>query len=158
MKTMKKSILILLPLVMLFSATKITLAQNNKTGDNNGIVMLPYESIQWAAIGEEFPGVEVAQLRGDMTKGAYAIYLKLPANFSLPLHYHDNTEWGIIISGSLIVGDENGKTTTLTPGSYAYFPKKVLHSIIAGPSGCVLLEESNEKESTVMAKEKNTMK
>jgi quercetin dioxygenase-like cupin family protein len=86
-----------------------------------------------------------------MTKGAYALYVRLPANFSIPLHYHGNTEWGIIISGSLIIGDEKGKKTTLTPGSYAYFPKGALHTTAAGPSGCVFLEESNEKESTVMA-------
>jgi quercetin dioxygenase-like cupin family protein len=151
---MKNSILILLSFALCISITNNSLAQNKKMSETKEVVLIPYESIQWAPIGEEFPGVEVAPLRGDMTKGAYALYVKLPANFSFPLHYHGNTEWGIILSGTLVLGDKNGKETTLTAGSYVYYPKGNLHSIKAGPEGCVFLEESNEKESTVMAGDK----
>lgn len=122
--------------------------------DNKELIILPYESIEWVPVGEEFPGAEVALLRGDPTKGAYALYAKLPPNFTIPLHYHGNTQWGIVLSGTLVLGDEKGKEILLNAGSYVYFPKGNLHYLKAGPKGLVFYEQSDEKESTVMVDDK----
>ncbi|HYB53713.1 MAG TPA: DUF4437 domain-containing protein, partial [Thermoanaerobaculia bacterium] len=37
------------------------------------------------------PGVKIADLWGDHTKGAYGAITKFPAGFSAPLHTHTNT-------------------------------------------------------------------
>jgi quercetin dioxygenase-like cupin family protein len=144
-----KSFMLALVLAVGLVGAHDSLAQKKMPAKKNAVV-LPYGSIKWESAGEEFPGVQIAQLHGDMTKGAYAAYVKLPAGFGFPLHYHGNDQWGTVVSGTLIIGMESGKEMRLGPGSYVYMPKGVRHSIAAGDEGCVFLETSNEKESTTM--------
>lgn len=145
-------------IVMLFGITVApygeATAQKKQTASGemaqNGFVLLPVNELQWQPFGEEFPGVDFALAQGDPSQGAYAMYVRLPAGMMIPLHYHGNDEWGVVISGTVIVGLENGRQTTLGPGSYIFSPKGVRHTTTAGPEGCVFLEVSNEKESTFM--------
>lgn len=115
-----------------------------------GVVLQPLNELRWQPFGEEFPGADFALVQGDPSKGAYAMYVRLPAGLMIPLHYHGNDQWGVVISGTVIVGLEDGKQTTLGPGSYIFSPKSVRHTTAAGPEGCVFLEVSNEKETTFM--------
>jgi quercetin dioxygenase-like cupin family protein len=145
---MKSSMLTLVLAVGLVGAHD-ALAQKKMPPKKNA-VLLPYESIKWESAGEELPGVQIAQLHGDMTRGAYAAYVKLPAGFAFPLHYHGNDQWGTVVSGTLIIGMESGEEMRLGAGSYVYMPKGVRHTTAAGEEGCVFLEASTEKESTTM--------
>ncbi len=117
------------------------------------LALWPADKIKWESFGEEFPGVMFARLYGDMSKGGYAILVKVPPHFKIPLHYHTNDEWGVVISGTAIIALEDGKEKQYGPGSWLSVPKGVKHTTAAGSDGCVFLEESDEMEGTVMVGE-----
>ena len=68
------------------------------------------------------PGVKVADLWGDHTKGAYGAYLKLPAGFAVPLHTHTHAMKVIFVSGTYIQAPEGKPEVRLGPGSYMMQP------------------------------------
>jgi hypothetical protein len=68
------------------------------------------------------PGVKVADLWGDHTKGAYGAYLKLPAGFAVPLHTHTYTMKVVFVSGTYIQAPEGKAEVRLGPGSYMMQP------------------------------------
>lgn len=118
------------------------------------LALVPADNIKWEPIGEEFPGVMVARLYGDSERGGYAIFVKTPPGFAIPKHYHNNDQWGVIVSGEAIITLQDGKEYRFGPGSWLSFPKKVRHALRAGSQGLVFLEESDEKESTILVGEK----
>ena len=55
-------------------------------------------------------------------------YLEVPANSTLPLHWHPGEEFGYLIKGSGIVTLEDKSTIALTEGSFFNVPFKDVHS------------------------------
>jgi anti-sigma factor ChrR (cupin superfamily) len=68
------------------------------------------------------PGVKIADLWGDHTKGAYGAYVKLPAGFTTPLHTHTYAMKVIFVSGTYIQTPEGKPEVRLGPGSYMMQP------------------------------------
>ena len=64
------------------------------------------------------PGVKVADLWGDHTKGAFGAMFKLPAGFAAPLHTHTHDMKLVIISGSYLQAPEGRTEFALGPGSF----------------------------------------
>ena len=85
-------------------------------------------SLKWgpcpAFIGS---GCEIAVLHGDPAKDNVDILFKVPANFSIPHHWHTSAERMILLSGTLKVTYDGQKSETLTTGMYAYGPSKRAH-------------------------------
>ena len=80
------------------------------------------------------PGAQIAVLAGDPTKpAAYAVRLKLPANYAIPAHSHPTDENVVVTSGEvtwgmgdkLIKGAPSNKT--LPVGGFAQMPANVNH-------------------------------
>lgn len=63
----------------------------------------------------------------------------LEPNAVVPLHHHPNEEFGQVLEGSLELTTDSG-TETLGEGEAFLIPGEMLHSAVAGPSGCRLLE------------------
>ena len=68
------------------------------------------------------PGVKVAPLWGDHTKGPFGAFFKLPAGFAVPLHTHTNVMKVIFLSGTYIQAPEGKPEVRLGPGSYMMQP------------------------------------
>jgi hypothetical protein len=68
------------------------------------------------------PGVKIATLWGDHTKGAFGAYFKLPAGFAVPLHTHTNVMKVAFLSGTYIQAPEGKPEVRLGPGSYMMQP------------------------------------
>ena len=68
------------------------------------------------------PGVKVANLWGDHTKGAFGALFKLPAGFVVPLHTHSNAMKVVFLSGTYIQAPEGKAEVRLGPGSYMMQP------------------------------------
>src|SRR5687767_13067142 len=68
------------------------------------------------------PGVKIATLWGDHTKGPFGAYFKLPAGFAVPLHTHTNVMRAAFISGTYIQAPEGKSEVRLGPGSYMMQP------------------------------------
>ncbi len=96
--------------------------------------------LKWGPCPPIFPkGCEVAVLRGDPANGSSDVFLRTPANYRLPAHWHTSAEHMILVSGELHVTYEGQKPSILRAGSYAYGPAKAKHEARCANRGpCVL--------------------
>jgi beta-alanine degradation protein BauB len=86
-------------------------------------VFLPATQLKWADLDPTgAPGVKIATLWGDPTKGEFGAYLKLPAGFVAPLHTHTHDMKVVFISGTYIQAPEGKPEVRLGPGSYMMQP------------------------------------
>ena len=80
-------------------------------------VVWPADAIKWEA--GPLPGVHVAKLWGDWTKGGpYGVLVKFDAGVMNPLHKHTQTLKIVVISGTFVHQPAGGVETKLGPGSY----------------------------------------
>jgi len=96
--------------------------------------------LQWGACPDFIPqGCEIAVLHGDPTQGNADVFFKVPANFTIPEHWHTSAERMVLVSGELQVSYDGAPTTVLKPGMYAYGPPRLAHRAICGSvAPCVL--------------------
>ena len=60
-------------------------------GSASKLVAMPASDLKWMDLDPKgAPGVKVADVWGDHTKGAYGAFIKFPAGFAAPLHTHTN--------------------------------------------------------------------
>lgn len=96
--------------------------------------------LSWGPCPDFIPkGCEIAVLHGDPGKNNADIFFKVPANFTVPHHWHTSAERMVLVSGELEVTYDGQQPTVLRPGMYAYGPAKVPHkAICADGDPCVL--------------------
>ena len=96
--------------------------------------------LKWGPCPDFIPkGCEIAVLHGDPAKENADVFFKVPANFTIPRHWHTSAERMVLVSGELHVTYEGQPTATLTPGTYAYGPAGLLHHAVCGKGApCVL--------------------
>lgn len=86
-------------------------------------VVVPAADITWKDLDPAgAPGVQIADVWGDHTKGAFRAFLKLPAGFAAPLHTHTHDMRLVFVSGTYIQGPEGKAEFRLGPGSYLMQP------------------------------------
>jgi beta-alanine degradation protein BauB len=97
--------------------------QATKTSKEGQPVVMPAADLKWTDLDPKgAPGVKVADLWGDHTKGAFGAYFKLPAGFAAPLHTHTHDMNVVFVSGTYIQGPEGKPEFRLGPGSYLMQP------------------------------------
>jgi hypothetical protein len=91
------------------------------------------------------PGVKIADLWGDHTKGAFGAMVKLPAGFATPLHTHTYAMKVVFLSGTYIQAPEGQSEVRLGPGSYMMQPGEEYRHITScdKASDCVFFLESD---------------
>jgi quercetin dioxygenase-like cupin family protein len=96
--------------------------------------------LQWARCPSFMPeGCGLAVLHGDPAKPNADVFLRLPANTTIPEHWHTSAERMVLVSGELAVSYKGQERVVLRPGMYAYGPAKVPHSASCAPgASCVL--------------------
>ena len=65
--------------------------------------------------------------RGDPTKGAAVILIKMPAGCKVPWHWHTFGEGLMIVSGKGMIEMKNASPSAVAPGDYVYLPGKHPH-------------------------------
>lgn len=86
------------------------------------------KSLQWGPCPAFIPkGCEIAVLHGDPAKPGADIFFKVPADFTIPKHWHTSAERMVLVSGNLRVTYDGQAPVTLRPGTYAYGPEKLAH-------------------------------
>lgn len=84
---------------------------------------LPASDLKWTDLDPKgAPGVKIADLWGDHTKGAYGAYIKFPAGFTTPLHSHTHAMKAVFVSGTFIQIPEGKSEVRLPPGSFMMQP------------------------------------
>jgi anti-sigma factor ChrR (cupin superfamily) len=123
-----------------------------KTGGSAPIFM-PSADLKWTDLDPGAPGVKIAEVWGDHTKGAYGAFIKFPAGFSAPLHTHTNSAKLVMISGTFIAGPEGRPEVRLGPGSYYFQPGVTYRHTTAcdKASECVFFSVSTGKFDLIPA-------
>jgi len=86
-------------------------------------IPIPVAELKWTDLDPTgAPGVKVADVWGDHTKGAFGAFFKLPAGFAAPLHTHTHDIKVVIISGLYVQQPEGKSPFRLGPGSYLMQP------------------------------------
>ena len=84
---------------------------------------MPSADMKWTDLDPAgAPGVKIADLWGDHTKGAFGALVKFPAGFMTPLHTHTNPFKIVIVSGTFLQTPEGKAQVKLGPGSYLLQP------------------------------------
>jgi mannose-6-phosphate isomerase-like protein (cupin superfamily) len=96
--------------------------------------------LKWGPCPDFIPkGCEIALLHGDTSKPNSDVFFKVPANFTIPHHWHTSAERMVLVSGELHVTYDGQKPVVLRPGMYAYGPPKLAHrATCAKGDPCVL--------------------
>ena len=96
--------------------------------------------LEWGPCPPLFPkGCEIAVLHGEPSKPNADVFLKVPANYAIPPHWHTSPERMVLVSGKLQVQYDGHSPSILEPGTYAYGPAKAPHKASCTGSGpCVL--------------------
>jgi quercetin dioxygenase-like cupin family protein len=91
------------------------------------------EKLTWGPAPAILPaGARLAVLEGDPSKtGPYTMRLDMPAGYRIPPHFHPADEHVTVISGAFQVGMgdtfDQGKLTTLSPGTFGVIPTGMRH-------------------------------
>jgi len=86
-------------------------------------VVKPAADMKWTDLDpQKGPGVKIADVSGDHTKGAFSAFIKFPAGFAAPLHTHTNAVKIVVISGTFVQAPEGKPEFRLGPGSYLFQP------------------------------------
>ena len=116
-------------------------------------VVWPADQLKWVDAAGAPPGVKMAVLWGDPTKGAYGMLQRFPAGFKAPMHTHSSDLRCVVLSGTLIHGEMGGKETKLPPGSYLVTPRTEHHTTeCAAGADCVVFIHATGKFDVVMDK------
>jgi quercetin dioxygenase-like cupin family protein len=143
---------ILLTVGILFAVAAHVSAQapaaTRTSTDAGRLVVKPAADLTWTDLDPKgAPGVKVARLWGDHTKGAFGAFFKLPAGFAVPLHTHTHDIRVVIVSGTYIQGPEGKPEFRIGPGSYFLQPGGTYRHTTScdKASDCVFYAESNGK-------------
>lgn len=97
-------------------------------------------SLEWGPCPALFPkGCEIAVLHGDAARPNADVFLRVPAKYEIPPHWHTSPERMVLVAGELHVTYRGQPASVLRPGTYAYGPPKAPHAAsCVGPDACVL--------------------
>jgi quercetin dioxygenase-like cupin family protein len=136
MKAKALTIVAVLIAVLIASATPL-FADKQKRKSQEAVVR-PAESIQYK---EVMKGISKAHLWGK-SRGTHGALTKFAAGTKVPMHTHSTDIRIIVVSGTIITGDPEGKETRLGPGSYRFTPAGYKHmTSCAEGAECLLYEE-----------------
>jgi len=105
------------------------------------IVTTVPENLKWVEVPNS-GGVMVANVSGDIMKGAYAAFAKIPAGQMHPLYTHTKDTKAVVVSGTFLLTGEDGVEKKLGPGGYFFVPGGLKHTsgCLAG-APCLLFQE-----------------
>lgn len=131
---------VLIALLFFVAATSTAAVAQESAGEQAISRTHDDPQLKWSSCPPIFAkGCEVTVLHGDPSKGRSDVFLRVPANYRLPAHWHTSPEHMILVSGELQVTYEGQKPSVLRAGSYAYGPAKARHEARCASAGpCVL--------------------
>lgn len=148
---MKTGIQAVLALTCAFAALAPTAAA--KEGKKGSALLIPVADIKWQDV-PDFPGLKMAVLDGDPSKGSGHFLLKLPDGFAAPLHHHSSDHFVTVVSGTLSL-TVDGMETKLPAGSFFEFKGKKQHITRCEPGAdCILSVDVRGKWDVVPEKAK----
>lgn len=124
---------------------------------SNNPIFKPAADLKWTDLDPTgAPGVKIADVWGDHTKGGFGAFVKFPAGFTTPLHTHTNALKLVVISGTFVQIPEGKSEVRLGPGSYIWQPGGDYRhtSGCDKASDCLFFSESTGKFDLIPAEAK----
>lgn len=119
-----KTYLIIL-LVLLFGASIFSWA-SDKSDETS--LSFPAENIKWSKFPNEDGFLQGSPVIGDFNNGKHGTFVKLPAHFDSPVHFHTADFYGVVVKGEIINRRVEAKQETiLKSGSYWFQKGKAVH-------------------------------
>jgi quercetin dioxygenase-like cupin family protein len=109
--------------------TKATVTQKTvkQRGTGSATLWTPAEG-EWKDVPVFPKGAQMKVISGDPGKGASDLYVKFPAGYVAPLHWHTPAESVYVQSGSLEFGMQHSdQTHTIGAGGFFHSPPKMIH-------------------------------
>src|SRR5262249_34854325 len=108
-------------------------------------IFIPAADLKWTDLDPKgAPGIKIADVWGDHTKGGYGAFVRFPAGVLAPLHTHSHALQIVVISGTYTATPEGKADQRPGPGSYELHPDGN-YKHVSGcdkASDCVLFIES----------------
>lgn len=113
-------------------------------------VSLPVTELKWISTGIIAPNgvgpLQAAPALGDLSKGAHATFIKMPAGFVSAVHTHTHDFWVAVISGVAVNTAVGDKDISLPPGSYWFQPGGKPHvTKCISTTECIFFVSQKEK-------------
>ena len=83
------------------------------------------------------PGTQIAVLRGDLKSGPVELLIRLPANYTFPVHSHSSDETYVWISGKFSYIADDGTVVKLPGQTFIGLPGNVPHGLACGSEPCI---------------------
>ncbi len=101
--------------------------------------IIELNKVRWAPLQHPgvSPGPQIAVLRGNMKSGPLEALIRLPANYTFPVHSHTSDETYIWISGKFTYIAQDGTALKLPGQSFIGLPGNVPHGLVCGSQPCV---------------------
>jgi quercetin dioxygenase-like cupin family protein len=126
-------------------------AKDAKKGGPSSIIVTPSD-LKWTDAPGAAPGVQIAAVSGDPSKGPAHFFVKLPSGYSAPLHHHTPDHYTVVVSGTMVF-NVDGQDYTLPAGSYFQFMAKKTHTTkCTDAAGCTLFVDARGKWDVVPEK------
>jgi quercetin dioxygenase-like cupin family protein len=129
--TMRR-VLLLVATILPLGALAAQESQPSRAQPAQAHVVMP-DQLTWGPAPAILPtGARLAVLEGDPSKaGPFTMRLSMPAGYRIPPHFHQVDEHVTVISGAFQVGMgevfDEGKLTTLPPGTFGVIPPGMRH-------------------------------
>ena len=101
--------------------------------DMAGVEMAAATGLNWQTFAPPGfpPGAQIAVIHGDPSKASdYALRLRFPDGYRIPLHHHGTAEHVTILTGEMnlaMARDTNTPTRAYAPGDFLYIPPRHSH-------------------------------
>ena len=129
--------------VVLLAAGSLGLAFR-AAASGTGVTFVPEGEASWHDVPDR-PGVKIAVLEGNPSKGPAHFLLKLPAGYVAAKHHHTADHYAVVLSGKLVVTIAEGPQL-LPAGSYFSFTNQVKHAARCHlGADCVIFVDSRDK-------------
>lgn len=115
-------------------------------------VLWSADELKWIDPPNSPPGVKMAVLWGDPTKGAHGAIHKFPGGFAAPLHHHTANHRALVLTGTVTLTPDGEAAKKLGPGSYFTFTGKKKHTTACDAGAdCQIFVDCSGSWDVVMA-------
>ena len=83
------------------------------------------------------PGIEIAVLRGDLSKGGGEILLRTPPKYIVPNHSHTSDEVYVWLKGEFTYIAADGSRQKIAAPAYISLPGQTPHALECGDEQCI---------------------
>jgi quercetin dioxygenase-like cupin family protein len=102
--------------------------------------IIDFSKVQWEPLKGEHvgPGAKIAILHGTLTSGPVEFLLRLPPDYTFPMHSHSSDETFVWLKGNFTYVAEDGKAAVLPSLTFVGLPPNTPHAVICGDEPCLL--------------------